>query len=83
VNVARVDREALRAAAHRHHRPGITAHQAIVLAYAELTGSPLNPNSFDDSAVLLRAERLVLDGVTVSEALTTARDEFITWSVPQ
>jgi hypothetical protein len=81
VNVARVDRESLRATAHRHYRPGISAHQAIVLAYSELTGRPLAPDTFDDSAVLLRAERLLIDGLSVSEAIDTARAEFATWSV--
>jgi hypothetical protein len=67
--------ESLLAAARRHLRPGISADQALVLAFAELTESPLDPWSFDDAAVLLRAERLLIEGVRVSDALDTARTE--------
>jgi hypothetical protein len=77
-----VDREELRVAARRHYRPGISPHQAIILGYAELAGCPLDPAGFDDSAVMLRAERLVLDDVPVGEALATARREAATWGVP-
>ena len=77
-----VDREELRAAAHRHYRPGISKRQAIVLGFAELTGQPLDPDAFDDSAILLRAERLLLDGVRIGEALAVARTELATWGVP-
>lgn len=81
MNLVPMSREALRAAAHRHRRPGISSHMAIVLAFAELSGEPLDPVGFDDAAVLLRAERLVLDDVPVSEALEAARTELATWSV--
>lgn len=82
MNTLLVSREALRVAAHRHRRHGISSHMAIVLAFAELSGDPLDPWVFDDAALLLRAERLVLDDVPVSEALEVARMEFATWSVP-
>jgi hypothetical protein len=48
---------------------------------AELQGQPLDPEDFDDAAILLRSERLILDGLAPSKALRTAREEFITWSV--
>ena len=76
------DREALREAAHRHHRKGISQHQAVVLGYAELVGTPLDPEAFDDAAILLRAERLLLEDVGLSEALGTARRERVTFSLP-
>jgi hypothetical protein len=79
---AHVDREALRLAAHRHHRKGISKHQAILLGYAELVGAPLNPYGFDDAAILLRAERLLHEDLGLSEALSTARRELVTWSLP-
>lgn len=82
MNGASVDREELRAAAHRHYQPGISKRQAIVLGYAELTGQPLDPFGFDDAAILLRAERLVLDGVGLGQALAVARAESVTWGVP-
>ena len=59
---------------------GITAEQAAVLALADLEDSPLDPYSFDDAAVLLRAERLVIDGVGVEDALVTALRELATWN---
>ena len=83
MNAPHVDREALREAAHRHHREGgITKHQAVVLAFAELVGASLNPEAFDDAAILLRAERLVLEDVGLNEALRTAQRELVTWSLP-
>ena len=69
-------------AAHRYHGPGITWCQAIILGFAELTGEPLDPYAFDDAAILLRAERLFQEEVAVDEALRTAREELVTWSVP-
>ncbi len=79
---AYLDREALRLAAHRHYRKGISKHQAIVVAFSELVGAPLNPEAFADAAILLRAERLLLEDLGLSEALGTARREPVTWSVP-
>lgn len=74
-------REVLAAEARRilgqlDHR--VTPEQAYLLAGAELEGAPLDPYDFDDAAVLLRAERLFLEGLTISEALRTARAEFPT-----
>ncbi len=74
---------ALAEAARRILRPGITAHQAVILAYTELVGNPLDPWDFDDAAVLLRTERLFEDGLTVPEALAIARAELIRFSVPE
>ena len=76
---ALVTQEALLEAARRHRRPGITPHIARVLAYAELLGYPLDPQTFDHAAVVLRAERLLLDDVPLAEALRTACDEFVTF----
>ncbi len=76
-----VTRHALLAAARRALRPGINDHQAVVIGYAELTGEPLDPWAFDDAAVVLRAERLLLDGLPVDEALRTAREEHATWNL--
>lgn len=81
MNRPQVDREELRVAARRHYRPGISPHQAILLGYAELIAAPLDPERFDDSAILLRAERLVLEDVPVGEALATARRELATWRI--
>ena len=60
---------------------GITPEQAVIFACAELSGSPLDPFGFDDAAILLRAERLVVDGLAASEALSTAQSELVTWEV--
>ena len=60
---------------------GITPEQAVILACAELSSSPLDPFGFDDAAVLLRAELLVVEGLVASEALRTARREMATWGV--
>ena len=82
MNAAPIDREALKAAAHRHYKPGISGRQAILLAFTELRGTPLDPDIFDDAAILARAERLLLEDLSLSEALGTARRELVTWSVP-
>jgi hypothetical protein len=73
--ISKLTREALLAAARRHLRPGITPQVALVLGYAEVGGQPLDPENFDDAAVILRAERLVLDDVPVELALSTALKE--------
>ena len=72
--------EALLDAARRHRRPGINARVALVLAYAELEGNRLDPEAFDDAAVILRAERLLMDDVPVVLALATAREELVTFA---
>jgi hypothetical protein len=78
--------EALAAAAQRAREraqadhAGLTAEQACVIGYSELTGEPLNPYAFDDAAVILRAERLVLDGLLLEVALGTARRELVTFN---
>jgi len=81
-HVQTVDREALRQAAHRHRRQGISNRQALILAYAELIGAALDPYAFDDAAILIRAERLLLEDLGLSEALNSARLELVTWGVP-
>jgi hypothetical protein len=58
----------------------VTADQAIILAATELTGDALDPFDFDDAAVLIRAERLFVDGLTISVALSTARRELVTFA---
>lgn len=72
--------EALVEVARRHRRAGVTDEVAIVLAYAELEGQPLDAERFDDAAIVLRAERLLLDEVPIADALTTARAELVTFS---
>ncbi len=51
-----------------------------MLAAAELSGSPLDVWDFDDAAVVLRAEALVVDGLAASAALEAARAELATWA---
>lgn len=75
-------RDALLDAARRYQHPGVSADQAIVLAFAELAGAPLDPWSLDDAAVVCRAETLILDGLGVADAVATAREELATWSQP-
>jgi hypothetical protein len=74
-------REAVVAAARRVLGPGISEYQALLIGYAEVTGEPLDPYSFDDAAILLRAERLLHEGFVVPDALRSAREECVTWSV--
>lgn len=49
--------------------------QEALLGRAEQDGQLLDPFAFDDAAILLRAERLVLSGSSGSHALTQAREE--------
>ena len=70
-------------AARRLSRPGLSKLQAVICAVAELHDTPLDPDGFDDAAVILRCERLVRDGVDVAEALAAARRELTTWGIPQ
>lgn len=76
-----IDREALREAARRLMQPGITPEHAVVIAYSDLAGKPLDPWAFDDAAIILRAERLLIEGLLVADAVETARAEFVTWNV--
>lgn len=62
-------------------KPGVRPAEAVVLAYAKLVGEPLDPEGFDDAAVLLRAVRLLDDGMSVVEAVATARREGATWGL--
>ena len=78
--MAEIARDELVLAARRHRRPGISVRQAFVLAYAELTDAPLDPWSFDDAAVILRAETLLIEGLDVVTAVATARAEFATFA---
>jgi hypothetical protein len=57
------------------HRGRLTWGQAVLIAYSETDGNPLDPCDSDDAAVLLRAEQLVEGGTTVREAIAQARDE--------
>lgn len=74
-------REMVIEAARRWLRPGITRPQALALGYAEACGQPLDPCDFDDAAVLLRAETLLLEDVDVAAAVRTARAELATWNL--
>jgi hypothetical protein len=81
----RFTRDEVRALARRHHDVlaqlgGISPEACVVLAVAELREEPLDVFAFDDAAIVLRAERLVLDGMSAGEALATARTEHTTWS---
>jgi len=78
--VAEITREVLLAAARRHLRPDISSRVALVLAYAELSGEPLDPWSFDDAAIVLRSETLLIEGFDVATAVETARAEFATFA---
>jgi hypothetical protein len=80
VTLEPVTRESLREAARRALRPGLSAHQAVVVGYAQLVGEPLDPFAFDDAAVILRAERLLLEGLSAPDAVRAARDELVTWA---
>lgn len=77
--MTRVTDTDLLVAAQRHQRPGISQHVAIVLGYAELIGHPLDPENFDQAAVILRAERLLQEDLPVDVALRTAVAEFATF----
>ena len=68
------------ATARRHRRPGISTLQSFVLAYAELSDASLDPWSFDDAAVILRAESLLIEGLDLATAVATARGEFATFA---
>ena len=54
-----------------------TTTQAALLDRARQNGHSLNPERPDDAAVLLRAERLVLDGASGAEALVRACEELL------
>lgn len=76
-----ITRERLLAAAREEIRPGLRPEQAIVVAYSKLADDPLDPFGFDAAAVILRAERLVLEGVGLADAVGTVRKERATWTV--
>jgi hypothetical protein len=78
---APVTREALLVAAREALGPGLAADLAVVVGYSRLIGEPLDPHRYDDAALLLRARRLLDEGLSVAEALETARAELATWSV--
>ena len=75
--------DALRQAARRVLAPGISREQAIVIAWSELAGDPLSPWLLDDAAIILRAERLLIEGIKVDAAVATARAELIAWVEPE
>ena len=78
-----VTREALLEAARSALRPGITPAAAIVIGYSQIIGQPLDPFEFDDAALILRAERLLAEGLGVSAAVQTAHAEKATWGIAQ
>lgn len=69
--------------ARRLLRPGLSKLQAVICAVAELEGTPLDPEGFDDAAVILRCERLIREGVDAVESVAAARRELTTWGIPQ
>jgi hypothetical protein len=76
-------RAAVIAAARREVRDGISPEMAVLIGYSAAAGERLNPEAFDDSAILLRAERLLDDGMRLGEAITEARENLVTWALPQ
>lgn len=76
---APVTRAALLEAARTEVRQGLGSEAAVVVAWSRLTGEPLDPYGFDDAAVILRAERLIVDGLGVADAVAAARAELVTW----
>lgn len=83
MNVETITPAALLAAAREHVRPGISFEQGVVIGYSQLSGEELDPWNFDDAAVILRAERLIHDGVNVGIAIRAARDELVRWATPE
>ena len=69
--------------ARRLLQPGLSKLQCVICAVAELDGQPLDPEAFDDAAVILRCERLIREGIDVTEAIGAARRELTTWGIPQ
>jgi len=67
-------------AARARIQAGISREQALILGYADLTSQPLDPWLPDEAAILLRAERLLIDGVHIADALDTARREAATFA---
>ena len=74
-----VTREALLVAAREALEPGLAPDLAVVVGYSRLIGEPLDPFRYDDAALVLRARRLLDEGLGVAEALRTARAELATW----
>lgn len=74
MTVRPVTRDELLVAAKQELRRGIHPTEAVVLAYAQLAGEPLNPEVFDDAANAAALRRD--DG---PEAVATARAEGATW----
>ena len=78
---SRVTREALLVAAREALEPGLGAELAVVVGYSRLMGEPLDPHRYDDAALLLRASRLLDEGLSIADALGTARAELAMWRV--
>ena len=57
------------------NEPGISQSVALVIEHSKLDDASLDPHAFDDAAVIVRAETLVLEGVDVAEAIYSARVE--------
>ena len=74
------ERDTIRDLVRQHLQPGITPEQSLILAVAEHGGQPLDAWSFDDAAVLLRAETLLREDVSLTDALATAREERATFA---
>lgn len=75
--------EAVIAAARQELRDGISIEIAALIGCSAVMGKRLDPEAFDDSAILLRAERLVADGMRLDEAVAEARENFVAWTLPQ
>lgn len=65
----------VRTRAQQYLVPGIRPEEALVIAYADLDGQPLDPEVFDDAALILCAGRRVLDGDNLGDAIAYARQE--------
>jgi hypothetical protein len=80
--IGQVTREALLEAARTVLQTGLSGEQAVVVGFSRLVGEPLDPFAFDEAAVILRAERLLMEGLGVVDAVHIAREELVTWAVP-
>jgi hypothetical protein len=76
-----ISRDALTAAARGELRPGINPRIAVLIAYSGLAGNRLDPGTFDDAAILLRAETLLLEDLSIADALADALAEHATLNV--
>lgn len=66
-------------AARAELRPGIGPELALLIGWSAAAGQRLDPEERDGAATLLRAQRLMLGGTGLGEAITTARAELAAW----